>query len=232
MELKELIHDRIIDKCLPVYEQGFYEEAATTAMKQVEIALKERTGDKKLFGIRLIQKYLSNGGHLRLVTKIDEEEQKIAKKYFESTFSYYRNYTAHDGRNIDRILSTRILIIASELLELLNASSLSLMNIGGLDKLIENGIYDSRNQLKSILDILLAETIIDDTFDGLWETLYLNNKFSENHFNKLFELGLIQYKTEVGAIDEPETNELLDFGCFELTDIGKNIMKQLSKDTI
>ena len=226
IELSDLLHRRIIDNCYNLFKDKYYTDAASSAMRQVEIALKEKTGEKNLFGVRLINKYLSQNASIRLVSQINGERQDIIKKYFEATFSYYRNYTAHDGRNIDNKMSIRILIIASELLELLNASSLSLANIGGIDAVISNGIFESKNQMKKIIDILKSETIVDDTFDGLWETLYLSNNYTEDHFNKLFELGIIQYRTEMNGIEDIN-GDLVDYGFFELTELGNNIYKEL-----
>lgn len=42
IDLDKLLHQRIIDKCQALYEDGHFPQAALEAMKQVEQALKEK----------------------------------------------------------------------------------------------------------------------------------------------------------------------------------------------
>ena len=45
--LDTILHQRIIDKCMPLYKDGHFSSAAFESMKQVELALKEKSGTGK-----------------------------------------------------------------------------------------------------------------------------------------------------------------------------------------
>ena len=56
IELDIFLHPRILKKCISLYKNGFFPDAAFNAMKQVELAFKEKVGiedEKNLFGSRL-----------------------------------------------------------------------------------------------------------------------------------------------------------------------------------
>lgn len=56
INLDNLLHQRVIDKCKTLYEDGHFPQAALESMKQVELALKEKAEIKeKLFGRRLVK---------------------------------------------------------------------------------------------------------------------------------------------------------------------------------
>ena len=44
MEIQEneVFHSRVIETCLPLYKDGYYQHAALESMKQVEMALREK----------------------------------------------------------------------------------------------------------------------------------------------------------------------------------------------
>lgn len=228
MKLESYLHQRIIDKSLRLYKSNFYREAAATAMTEVEIALKEKTGEKKLFGRWLIQEYFTNGQKIHLVTPLSKIKQETLRNYFDASFEYYRNYCAHNGSEINNIICVRILIIASELLELIDASVLSITDIGGVDSLIKNKFFDSKKQIADLLDCLTSQTIIDDTFDGMFEEIF--HKFTEKQYNLMFELGLVNYCVENSAIDDNESIEKLDYGYFQLTDLGLRFRNMLANE--
>jgi hypothetical protein len=46
-ELDTILHQRIIDKCMSLYKDGHFSHAAFESMKQVELALKEKSGTCK-----------------------------------------------------------------------------------------------------------------------------------------------------------------------------------------
>ncbi|AKJ38586.1 hypothetical protein [Methanosarcina barkeri] len=43
--LDNVLHQRIINKCMPLYKDGHFPDAALASMKQVKIALKEKSED-------------------------------------------------------------------------------------------------------------------------------------------------------------------------------------------
>ena len=74
-----------------------------------------------------------------------------AHAYFRGVFSYYRNYLAHDGSNVDRKLAARIMVVASDLLDLIGASTLSFTNVGGVEGLGASRRLQSRDGVVSLL---------------------------------------------------------------------------------
>lgn len=61
-ELDTILHQRIIDKCMSPYKDGHFSHAAFESMKQVELALKEKSGTcKKLYGRNLIKAVFGSG---------------------------------------------------------------------------------------------------------------------------------------------------------------------------
>jgi hypothetical protein len=163
INLKDILHKRIINKCISLYIDGYFPEAAFNAMKQVEIAFKEKVGieDKKyLFGSRLYEKYLGSGKSIKLTVPLGDSLQKEARNVFKSVSSYYRNYLAHDeGNKIDKIICTRILIIASELLDFVGVSDVSYIEIGGIEGLIKHGIFENKLQIYFIGEVKLKSMI-------------------------------------------------------------------------
>ena len=132
MNLDKFLHQRVIDKCKALYEDGHFSQAALESMKQVELALKERTEiGENLFGVRLVDHILGSGEGIKLKIPLGDELQEQAKLLFKGAFSYYRNYAAHDGSKIDETICIRVMMLASELLDLIAASSVSFAEIGG-----------------------------------------------------------------------------------------------------
>ena len=225
MDIEKYLHPRIISKCILLFNDKYYSQCALESMKQVELALKEKTNiGSNLFGRGLIEHILGNTKSVKLIIPLEENMQKDAKILFEGAFSYYRNYAAHDGNKIDEIICFRIMILSSELLDLIDASKISYSEIGGITGLIKSGVFLSKSRVKELIDLLLNEKCIDDTFDGLFENLSINN-FSDDQFQSIFDLGLMVYKNEV--IDESMDNsgEFVDLGYFELTEFGKKVLE-------
>ena len=120
-------------------------------MNQVELALKEKSDDKKKYGLNLIEHLLGKGERIKLRMPFSEEMQSKTESYFKGTFSFYRNYAAHDGRKIDRAICLRTLVVASEL-NLIGASRVSFADIGGVPGLIKCGLFADRNDICRLLD--------------------------------------------------------------------------------
>jgi len=62
IDIDKLLHQRIIDKCKPLYEDGHFPQTAFESVKQVELALKEESEvGEKLFGVRLVSQLFGSG---------------------------------------------------------------------------------------------------------------------------------------------------------------------------
>ncbi|MBA7483972.1 hypothetical protein ES707_19489 [subsurface metagenome] len=228
IDLDKFLHQRIIDKCQPLYKDGHFPQAALEAMKQVELAFKEKTGiGEKLFGVRLIDHLLGAGKGIKLIIPLGEEFQKQARLLFNGAFSYYRNYAAHEGDKIDEKMCIRIMALASELLDLIGASSVSFAEIGGVKGLIEQGIFDDKSQLSDLLSFLSSRVFPHEAFDGMFEDL-AEKGYSERQYQAVFDLGLVEYCSEMRNHSFPR--ELADwdtFGWLELTPEGRKVLAQI-----
>ena len=120
-ELYSLLAPRIQKNCVELFDDGYFTASAREALVQVEKAIKHKgkTGNK-LYGVKLIRHLFEGKKEVVLRVPLGDDLQKEAKNYFQSVFSYYRNYVAHDGALLDQKIAFRILIIASELLELID----------------------------------------------------------------------------------------------------------------
>jgi uncharacterized protein (TIGR02391 family) len=224
-ELDTILHQRIIDKCMSLYKDGYFTCAALESMKQVELALKEksRTGEK-LFGTRLIETLLGSKDGIKLTIPLGDELTDKAELLFKGAFGYYRNYAAHDGSKINKVICIRIMVLASELLDLIGASSISFTEIGGVKGLIKHGIFAEESQITDLLSFISSQACPDDCFDGLFEDLY-ERGYTDHQFQSVFDLGLIEYKEmDHNIINKPPNLETL--GWFELTPIGQKVLNK------
>jgi len=231
IELDVFLHPRILKKCISLYESGFFPDAAFNAIKQVELAFKEKAGvedEEKLFGARLYEKILGSGKSIKLKIPLGDNLQKEAKEVFKSVFSYYRNYLAHkEGNKVDKIICTRILMIASELLDLINASSISFTEIGGAEGLIKQGIFENKSQLSNLLSFLSSQVFPYKCFDGMFEDL-IRKDYTKTQYEAVFDLGLVEYHSEIRDHSHPgEPEDWDDFGWIELTPQGRKILTQI-----
>ena len=105
----ELFHPRIISYCLPLFKDGYYQDAALRSMMQVEMALREKgIAPKDRFGEKLVNWVLGSGEHITLSVPLGDDLQEKARILFKGAFGYYRNYAAHDGAKIDKTICFRI----------------------------------------------------------------------------------------------------------------------------
>jgi hypothetical protein len=228
LAIKELMHPRIINYCEKLFNDCHYKHAALEAMTQVELVLKEKSGEKLKYGVNLVSSLLGEDKGIKLRVPFSDKLQKSACRWFEGSFSYYRNYLAHDGSKVDKLLSTRIMVIASDLLDLIGASSKSFTKIGGVRGLIQRGIFKDEMKLKELLQLLDSYYILDDVTDGFWEELAYKD-FGEDEVTAVIEVGLVEYISKEYI---PTANELkIDFNVpdeiawFILTKLGEDILK-------
>lgn len=232
IDLDELLHQRIIDKCKSLYEDGHFPQAALESMKQVELAIKEKTGiGEKLFGVRLVNQVFGSEKGIKLKIPLGDELQKHAKTLFEGTFSYYRNYAAHDGSKIDETICIRVMVLASELLDLIGASSISFTEIGGVKGLIKQGIFDDESQIADLLSVLSSQEFPFEIFDGMFEDL-AERGYSDRQYQAVFDLDLVEYHSEMRNHGFPgEPTEWDIFGWLELTPMGRKVLAQIRKSS-
>ncbi len=226
IDIKKLLAPRIKKHCLSLYQSGEYKHASREAMVQVELALRERGRlGSESFGKGLIQRLFKGHQGVLLRVPLGDDLQEVAQKYFEGVFSYYRNYTAHDGARIDELSSLRILVVASELLEMLNASALTISDRGGIEGIVRLVNCGTSQRLLELLRLLDGYWMPELTYDGLFEDLYKSG-FNDDHLESIIEIGLIEMSKFTGEDpwnEKPETMER-----FNLTELGRQVLKNMS----
>lgn len=225
-DLDELIHPRIIDSCSGLYRDGHYPQAAFEAMKQVELALKEISlAPRGVYGQRLIKRVFGEARGITLVVPLGSEYQLHAQKLFEGAFGYYRNDGAHRGGNVDKKICGRVLILASELLDLLGASTQTI-SAGGIEGLVESGIFNSVNHFRRCLEFYdLGHYCPEGTFDGYWEAL-AQAGISEAQEKVFWNLEVIQCRQEA----PPQGSRWEFFDVIELSTLGRSLLKDLQDE--
>jgi uncharacterized protein (TIGR02391 family) len=232
IRLESLLHPRISKHCQELYTDGHYKHAALEAMTQVELALKEKSGIENRYGVNLVTSVFGTGKGIKLRVPFGEKMQKHAEALFRGAFSYYRNYAAHNGSEINKQTCVRVMILASELLDLVGASTVSFADIGGLSGLIKTGIFPDEESVLEILNTLQDWVLPDDVADGLYEYLMMNG-FTDTQVHAVIDVGLIEYISEdyyipIELLDERDTLPST-LGRFELTELGKKVVVSLEK---
>ena len=232
MEIQEneVFHPRIINSCLPLFNDGHYQHAALESMKQVEMALREKgIAPKDRFGDRLVNWVLGNGEHITLSMPLGDNLQEKARILFKGAFGYYRNYAAHDGTKIDKKISFRIMILASELLDLVAASNRSFEGIGGIDGIIKAAIFKDAQEFKDFLEFHVEQQILECDYSE-YEFDFQVKGFREIQQEAMFDFNFLRYKEIQTIVDEEAgvfDSTLL--GIFELTSEGEKVLEELEK---
>jgi hypothetical protein len=230
IEFNEIFHPRVLESGIPLFEKGFFQQAALESMKQVEMALREKgLAPRDLFGDRLVKWVMGSGDHITLSIPLGEEFQEKARMLFRGAFGYYRNYVAHDGAKIDRKTCYRILALASELLDLLDASKRSFEGNGGIEGLIKSGVFKNAKEFRDLLDFLEGQQFIDCDYSE-YESDLVCKGFNKIQVEAVFDFGFVK-------MDEWETGIDLEAGLFsstyieqiKLTDEGVRIWEESGK---
>jgi len=196
-------------------------------MIQVELALRDASlAPSKYCGRGLIDFAFSSSEVVELTVPLGKEMHKPARALFRAAFSYYRNYSAHDGARIEGRISARILVIASELLDLLDASPRSLQIEGGPQGLVEHGHFQSEVDFIRFLGFIDHQTYTEELWDGLMESLALAG-FSWGQITLVKDLGLVTEREEI--LDDPQCQWQT---AFELTKLGKQVQSRYRKGTV
>lgn len=226
--VKKLLAPRIEKHCLSLYESGQHKHAAREAMVQVELALRERGRlGSDCFGLGLIQRVFKGHQGVLLKVPLGDELQEKARRYFEAVFSYYRNYVAHDGTRIDERSSLRILLIASELLEMLDACALTLADRGGIEGLVRVVDCGTPQRVADLLLLLDGYWTYADSYDGLFEEL-AEKGFGSEQLESVFDIGLVEMHCSKGENFLPAKDDLVDMEDITLTELGRQVMETLN----
>ncbi len=232
IDFEFLFHPRILKHCKQLYIDGHYKHAALEAMTQVELTLKEKSEVEGKFGVNLVTDLLGEGKGIKLRVPFGDEMQKQAETLFRGAFAYYRNYCAHDGNKVDGRICLRVMVLASELLDLIGASKLSFADVGGVEGLVKMGLFPSEDSVVDLLCILDEFTLPDDEPQGL-DDLLLQHGCIFMQVEALIDTGLIEYVSEeyIAPIELLDVQDALPstVGWFQLTELGKKITRSQNR---
>lgn len=228
IEAELLLHPRILKHCGQLFSDHHYKHAASEAMTQVELALKEKSGiNSKLYGVNLCKSLLGTGRGIKLRVPFGEEMQKQAEELFKAAFSYYRNYTVHDGSHVDEAICVRVMALASELLDLVGASAVSFADIGGVNGLVTYGVFRDNESVRRLLALLSSNPIIDDCVDGIIEQM-VSMGLSQDNVQAVVDVGLVEYaeRPYVPSMIDDSLHETPPdrIGWFTLTALGEHVL--------
>lgn len=230
MDIREYLNPKIEHHCIRLFENEHFPECAHTAMKQVELNLNKKLSIVDYVpATKTINDKFSDGIGIRLKVPFGEEQQENAKLLFSGAFKYFRNYTAHQDANITKYTALRIMMIASELLDLLDICYLSLEEIGGLEEIKRVIEIKDDKAIEELLTFVDGQWIADDVCDGFFEDL-ARKGFGQDHYDKLFELNLMYYG--FGACENVDDDPFCpeEIGFFRLTDLGKEVVDRIRKE--
>jgi Protein of unknown function (Hypoth_ymh) len=225
--LDGILHPRIAEHGMNRYRDGYFKDAAREAMTMVEMAMKEKSGVSKKYGVSLVSSLFGSGQGIKLRVPFGEHMQEPAKKYFESAFGYYRNYAVHEGDRIDNATCLRILVMASDLLFLIGASSVSFSEIGGVEGLVKHGVFKSRDNVLDLLRVLDDYCLPNEIVDGFYEDL-AGRGYEDKHLQALFDCGLVEYR--VNDVEDPSDEKTDRIGVFYLTPLGSGVLKSPTRE--
>jgi len=225
--IKDILHPDIIKHCYDLFEKKFYSDAAGKAMRQVEIVLKKASPAlKSEYGKRLIKKAFSGDSAIILALPLKGNKQKDVQQLFESAFSVYRNPLHHENHTMGKSKSGRVLAIASELVYLIDQSTIIISDLNGMSGYIypENGVFKNYEQLIASIEFYRDQWAPEDAFDGYWEDL-VRAGISDEQELVLFSLGIIT--TEEQPIVDDRLDFRMDFiTTFLITDLGEKILSE------
>lgn len=124
------IHRRIIGISKELFVQGFYAAAAEKAVKEVEVRLREKFSELKPgTGVPaktndIIGALLSENGAFHFCdtsTVSGKDYRRGIQQLFEGTISAYRNPSAHANLDIDRRSAMEQIVLASQLMYVLDS---------------------------------------------------------------------------------------------------------------
>lgn len=230
MDIRDYLNSKIEHHCLRLFENEHFPECVHAAMKQVELNLKKKLGIVDYIPAgKIIDERFSNSKGVCLKVPFGQDQQDNARLLFRGAFKYYRNYVAHEDANITKLMALRVMIIASELLDLLDACYLSLEEIGGLEEIKRIMEIRDNSAMEELLMFVEGQWIADDVCDGFFEDL-ARRGFGQNQYHKLFELNLMTYESDPCRNVDDDPLSLEEVGFFRLTDLGKDIVNRIRKE--
>lgn len=232
IDLRKILHPRLLDDITHnLFLDGHFNQAARNAFILVETTIREVSGKKgKTTAVNLISSLLDDSIGIKLKLPFGVERKQEAKAFLTGAFRFYRNYFAHEepSQQIERTHCIRILMLASEILFLLDASDKSYTEVGGLNGLIKEGLFsDTTSALKLLRKLDCPGQFPDDELEGFWEEINEQGYISDQVM-ALIDVGLVKYESTefVPNQDYPYDPYIpMTIGGFIITDLGQTVLE-------
>lgn len=123
--LHTLLHPKIIERCLRLYEDGHYQSAVFDAMKVIEIEVRNKLkSSEKLYGVDLIG-FAFGGDNPRMLLRSEKKEHDAARGLFMGAVTLMRNPLGHKFLDeTDQIKALECLSFASLLMRMLDDATI------------------------------------------------------------------------------------------------------------
>lgn len=108
----------------------------------------------------------------------------------------------------------------------INEFTVSFEEIGGIEGIVDSYQFENKGRLAELLELLSNQQFPNETFDGMFEEL-AEKGFSDEHYESMFEIGLVEYKSNFMNHNFPhEQPDWDNFGWLELTELGKLVLRE------
>jgi uncharacterized protein (TIGR02391 family) len=116
------LHPRIIASVYPLYLRGDYDTAVFQALKEVEVAVRlVGSLTNAEFGTRLMRKAFDPQDGPLTDPQQDQSEKQALSDLFAGAIGYFKNPSSHRSVDISPIQAVETIILASQLLRIVDA---------------------------------------------------------------------------------------------------------------
>lgn len=120
---KTYVHPEIVRKSFSLLDKGEFESAVFQAFKLLETLIRKKIGaDAEEIGIKLIRKAFHPEKGSLTDFKLPKSERESFANYIAGAFGYYKNPCSHRDVELDYISSFDRIVVASDLLKIIDES--------------------------------------------------------------------------------------------------------------
>ncbi|NHZ84446.1 MAG: TIGR02391 family protein [Planctomycetia bacterium] len=120
---KTYVHPEIVRKSFSLLDKGEFESAVFQAFKLLETLIRKKIGaDAEEIGIKLIRKAFHPEKGPLTDFKLPKSERESFANYIAGAFGYYKNPCSHRDVELDYISSFDRIVVASDLLKIIDKS--------------------------------------------------------------------------------------------------------------
>ncbi len=120
------VHPLIVRKCFKLLNVGQFESAVLQAFKTIETRIREKiSADPEIVGVKLIRKAFHPESGPLTDYALPKAEREAFCNYIAGSFGYYKNPCSHRDVEMDFISAFERIVVASDLLKVIEKSKLS-----------------------------------------------------------------------------------------------------------